>query len=87
VSVKNSIWFLLTQMYKRMFPCRSFIFLGDFNAYTSEEELQAREPLVNEPCQDVCLGNECEPVFSMRQSWDRSRKINRWGRNLINFCK
>jgi endonuclease/exonuclease/phosphatase family metal-dependent hydrolase len=50
-----------TQLYKRMYPCRNFIFLGDFNAYTSEEdELQAGEPLVNEPGQNVCLENECE---------------------------
>ena len=77
-----------TQMYKRMYPCRNFVFLRDFDAYTSEEDkLQVGQPLVNEPGQNVCLENESEYVFPIRKSRDRSQKINRRGRNLINFSK
>ena len=44
-------------MFKRMYPCRNFVFLEDFNAYTSDEdELQVGEALVNEPGQNVCFG-------------------------------
>ena len=74
------------QMYKRMYPSRNSVFLGDFNAYTGDEdELQVGEPLVNEPRHNACLESECEHVFPTRKSRDSPRKINRWGRNLIIF--
>ena len=88
VKIHGNCWKMKRRSIKDCSLAVILFFLGDFNAYTSEEvELQVGEPLVNVPGQNVCWENDCEYVFPIRKSRDRFRKINRWGRNLIDFCK
>ena len=75
-------------MYKKIHPGCIFVFQGNFNAYTSEEdESQDDKPLVNESGQNIFLEYEYEYDFLIRKSRDRSRQIYKWVQSLINFCK
>ena len=70
--------------FSEQFPSDYFIFLGDFNGYTGEDE-GAREEVGLELGKTKGV-DMIEPSVRRRTSKDGHRRKNNWGKKLLDFC-
>ena len=71
--------------FSEQFPSDYFIFLGDFNGYTGEDE-GAREEEVGLELGKTNGVYMIEPSVRRRTSKDGHRRKNNWGKKLLDFC-